>query len=534
MQSSSSPKTLPTIWQILLVLILVIGVFFRLANLEGKVFWVDEAFTALRISGYTEVEVVRSWIENPLTTAGALKQYQFPAEDRSVVGTVQGLARFEPQLPPLYFVLTRWWVQLWGDTVAAIRSFGAIASIATLPLLALLCRELFPTRLPMYIALSLMALSPFQVIYAQEARPYSLWTLMTVAACWALLRAIRLQTVRSWLLYGLMLTLSLYTFVYTVWVILAHGIYLLWQERRQLRAFFYSASAALLLFTPWMAAIALNWQRGIQLASWQRQPLEQPPLALPLAWALHITRTFYDFDPTAGGGQLLPYGLVILLALVGVGLAFYQLWAKAPTPIGRFLGLLFTVPALAVILPDLLSGGQQSTTSRYFVPCWVALILVVAYALATVMEQRLGRLALAGLLTFQIFSCATSALATSWWNKDGGYIPYVAAQINQTQNPLVISPSDWWIFSLAHSLHPETTLEIVTRLEAFPGIPMGHSHYFLYSTPEPMRNLLLQQDGMQIRPFDQLDQVPIWCLFPPDRPAAECPPKTHENRFEKL
>jgi len=527
METPLASKPLPSIWRIVLLVVLVLGVFFRLVYLDGKVFWVDEAFTALRISGYTEMEVVQAWTEEPITTVEALQRYQFPNDEKTVVGTVQGLARYEPQLPPLYFVLTRWWVMLFGNSVAVIRSFGAIASIATLPLLALLSRELFPTRLTAYIAVCLMAVSPFQVIYAQEARPYSLWTLLTVAASWALLRAMRLQTVRSWTIYGLMLVLSLYTFVYTVWVMLAHGLYVLWQERRHLRAFLVSAGVAVVLFLPWVGAIALNLQSGLQLASWQRQPLEQRFLALPLAWALHITRTFLDFDQPYGFGvnRILPYGLIVLMVLAGVGYALYHLYKTAPTSTWRFLLLLLIVPALGVILPDLLTGEQQSTVSRYFVPCWVALILAVAYTFSTVVENRLGKLIFAGILTLQVLSCATGSIATSWWNKEGGYIPYVAARINEAPAPLVISSSDWWIFSLAHNLRSDINLEIFTRLDTTPAIPMGYSHYFLYSTPEPIQAALVSQGGMQIRPFEALDQVPIACLFPPDRPSGPCPPE---------
>lgn len=510
---------------ILLIVVLILGVFFRLVNLEGKFFWVDEAFTAFRVSGYTEAEVVQTWTENPLTTAGELAQYQFPNTERSVAGTVRGLATAEPQLPPLYFVLTRWWVMVFGDSVAVMRSFGAIASIATLPLLALLCRELFPARVTAYVAVCLMALSPFQVIYAQEARPYSLWTLLTVLASWALLRAVRQQRWGDWAIYGMVLTLSFYTFLYTLFMAIAHGIFVGWQHRAQLKAFVFSFGGALLAFVPWMVAIALHWRQGLQLASWQRQPLPQGFLALPLAWALHVTRTFLDFDQPYGFGidHLFPYGLVVLAVLVGVGYALVRCRQTAPPESWRFLLLLLAVPALGVILPDLLTGGQQSTVSRYFVPCWIALILIVGYALAEGLSERLGRLALAGLLTLSILSCATSTLASSWWNKEGGYIPYVADAINQTENPFILTVSDWWLFSLAHDLRPETPLLILTGLSEALEIPAGYSHYFLYSAPPQLQEMLVQQ-GIQLATFQQLDRVPIWCMALPGSDLPKCPP----------
>jgi len=529
--AGSSAKPLPSLWRILLIVMLLLGVFFRLVYLDGKVFWVDEAFTALRVSGYTETEVVQAWAEEPLTTVAALQRYQFPLGDRPLSGTIGGLAASEPQLPPLYFVLTRWWVQLWGDSIAVMRSLGAIASLATLPLLALLCRELFPTRVTAYLAVCLMAVSPFQVIYAQEARPYSLWTLLTVAASWALLRALRRRRWGDWVVYGLMLTLALYTFVYTVFVMLAHAAYGLWERRSAplsppiLRPILVSQAAAIVAFLPWLGAIARNWQQGLQLASWQRQPLPQRFLALPLAWMTHISRTFLDFDPTFGYdlSRLFPYLLAVLAILVGVIYSLYRLWKTAPPSASRFILLLLVIPALGVIVPDLLTGGQQSTVSRYFVPCWVALGLAIAHTLASWLPQRLAAISLAGLLTLGVLSCGTSAAALSWWNKEGGYIPYVAYPINQTANPLIISTSDWWLFSLAHTLRPETALQIITQLDQVPAIPAGYSHYFLYSAPPILRDAL-QQQGFQLTPFDQLDQVPLLCLTPPGTPPQPCPP----------
>jgi uncharacterized membrane protein len=532
-----------------LFVLLLLGLFFRLATLDGKVFWVDEAFTALRISGHTEVEAVQAWQENPLTTAGdLLQQYQFPGADTSVLGTIRGLATFEPQLPPLYFVLTRWWVELWGNSIVTIRSFGAIASLATLPLLALLCRELFstsalPPSIMVYVSMALMAVSPFQVVYAQEARPYSLWTFLTVLSSWALLRAIRLRKPLLWLVYGVTLTLSLYTFLYTVFVMLAHGLYVGWLNfqppkdenanaiptdgtpDRSVGFFLLSAAGAILAFIPWIGAIARHWQQGLSLATWQRQPLEHRFLTLPLNWALHISRTVVDFNPDygLGGTPLLPYGLVILAVVVGMGYALYQLHQNASQATWRFVLLLLVVPALGVILPDLVTGGQQSMASRYFAPCWIGLNLVLAVALVHSLQYRLGQIILAGVLSLSVLSCATSALAPAWWNNQGGYIPYVAKAINQAADPLVVSSSDWWLLSLAHDLKPETAVQMVTQLDQVPEIAPDYTHYFLYTIPPEMQVALTQQQGWRIQPFDGLDQVPIACMSPANAPATACP-----------
>ncbi|MEG3894728.1 hypothetical protein QT989_03590 [Microcoleus sp. SVA1_B6] len=43
----------------LIIAVLVIGVFFRFANLDRKFYWIDETYTSLRVSGYTEAEMLK-------------------------------------------------------------------------------------------------------------------------------------------------------------------------------------------------------------------------------------------------------------------------------------------------------------------------------------------------------------------------------------------------------------------------------------------------------------------------------------------
>ena len=60
--------------------------------------------------------------------------------------------------------------------MTAIRSLSALISLLIFPCIYWLCRELFnvPLSVP-GVAIALMAISPIQLVYAQEAREYILW-----------------------------------------------------------------------------------------------------------------------------------------------------------------------------------------------------------------------------------------------------------------------------------------------------------------------------------------------------------------------
>jgi len=67
---------------------------------------------------------------------------------------------------------------------------------------------------------------PFHILYAQEVE-YSLWTVTIALSSAALLHAIRLKTIRSWVIYATTVTLGLYTFIFSIFVIIGHAVYVI-------------------------------------------------------------------------------------------------------------------------------------------------------------------------------------------------------------------------------------------------------------------------------------------------------------------
>lgn len=120
--------------EILIIVILVIGMFFRFANLEKKFYWIDESYTSLQISGYTDSEFIQELGDGKIKQIKSLQKYHRINAEKSVFDTVKKLALEESQLTLLYFVAARCWVQLFGDSIAVTRSLSAVFSVLALPL----------------------------------------------------------------------------------------------------------------------------------------------------------------------------------------------------------------------------------------------------------------------------------------------------------------------------------------------------------------------------------------------------------------
>lgn len=183
----------------LLIALLSLGFLFRFANLDHKVYWYDETFTSLRAAGYTEAEVVQHFAKSSIVRAAELQQYQQPNANKTLADTLRSLATEDNQHPPLYYAIAHFWLRV-SSSVAAMRFLPAVFSLLSLPCVYWLCQELFVktgqfnSALPAWLAVGLWAISPFQIIYGQESRQYSLWGTLTLLLTAALLRAIRLPS----------------------------------------------------------------------------------------------------------------------------------------------------------------------------------------------------------------------------------------------------------------------------------------------------------------------------------------------------
>lgn len=515
--------------RVLIVILLVLGVFFRFVNLDGKVYWPDETFTSLRISGYTRSELIRQVFNGREIGIEGLRKYQGINSEKGLIDTIKGLAVEEPQLPPLYFVLARFWVQWFGNSVTAIRSLSAAIALLAFPCIYWLCRELFESPLVAWVALALIAVSPFHVLYAQEARPYSLWTVTILLSSAALLRAMRLRTKPSWGIYAIALALGLYSFMFSGFVAIGHGIYVFAIERFKLSktvtAFLLTLLVGFLAFAPWLFAVITNLSKAQKGTDWASQKVSL--FSLVTMWAGNISRLFLDFgvgsdDPLIYLLPLLPF---ILILLIIVGDSFYFLYRQTPKRVWLLILTLIGVTALALILPDLIFGGRRSGVARYPIPCYLGIQLAVAYLLATeitstsvnLWRQKLWQFVMLVLFSGGVLSCAIGSQAEIWWNKGPDltqYNPQVARIINQATHPLLLSddePGD--VLSLSYLLEPKVRLQLVVKPKVL-NISEGFSDLFLYKPSEELLYILEKKQNYKIKPTQELGsfQDKLWRL----------------------
>lgn len=494
-------------WLLFLIVILSAGIFFRFVNLDRKVYWHDEAYTSLRISGYTKTEFVQKVFDGSVIDVDSILKYQRPNPEKGVIDTINSLAVDDTQHPPLYYVLIRLWVQLFGNSVATIRSLSAIISLLAFPCIYWLCLELFESPIIAWTSVILLAVSPLHVLYAQEARQFSLWIVTILLESAVMLRAIRLHSKQLWRIYGVTVALGLYTFLFSGLVAIAHGIYIIAIERfrftKTVKAYLTATSAAFIAFIPWIVIIINNLEQIDRTTASAQARLSISGLIS--AWITNISYLFADFwryepffpdlyFPGLRWGRFLTPTILILVIY-----SFLFVYRHTAPRVWLFIFTLSGVTALALILPDALAGGKLSVRARYVMPCYIGIQLAIAYLLATqiisakLIVQKFWQLIIVIVISTGFLSCAVSSQAETWWNKGSHANPQIARIINQTNNPLLISSNYSLnigdLMSLSHLLNNQVKMQLVIEPN-LPNIPDTFSNIFLFNPSKQFKSKL--------------------------------------------
>ncbi|MEH2232262.1 MAG: glycosyltransferase family 39 protein [Nostoc sp.] len=493
----------PNRLRFLIVVLLMVGIFFRFFNLDRKVYWHDETFTSLRISGYTSNEAKQQIFNGRTINKESFAKFQSPNMEKGLRDTIISLEVDDPQHAPLYYILARLWVGIFGNSVTVIRSLSAFISLLIFPSIYWLCRELFKTSAWVSeVAIALMAISPIHLVYAQEAREYILWIVIVLLCSALLLRALRLESqdrvlrILNWGMYAVTLMLSLYTFLFSGFVVIAHGIYVIatakFRFTKTVKAYLLASLVGFLAFTPWIVVVIVNLLQLKSSTAWTKKHL--PLDGLIKSWLLQLNRIFLDLNL----GFENPFTYVITpFFLVLVGYSIYFICRKTNHKIWLFIVTLIMIPALPLMLPDLLFGGIRSLAERYLLISYLGIQLAVTYLLATQLNnksfarRRIWQIIMGLVIICGLVSYGVSSQADTWWSKviSSGN-PQVAKIINQTNHPLLISNDSGInygnVFSLSYLLQPKVQYQLV-KDRSIPTIPDEFTDIFLLNPSDTWR-----------------------------------------------
>ncbi len=443
------------LWLIVFTIVTVsAGILFRFSNIDGKVCWVDECMSRVRVAGFlpsTVERALRSYSQ-PINVDD-LKSFMHSRGVSAERASLWELLREDFQVCPVYYQSARLWSKFFGGATVSLRYFCAITSLLALPLLYLLALELFRCRRAACLALCLGASSPIFLIYAQQHRHYSIWIVTLLLACLTLLRAIRLGGSRAWAGYSVSLAISFLANPLSVLVTFGQAAFVFLRSRSKLsdecKAFVVSVTFALLAFVPRLVLSSFDVITGRHFA-WLN--IHNFRLGKHL-WAFTIqpwTRLFWDsveWGATAGE-ILMSIGLTCMVLF-----SVYYVIRRGSRE-QRLFVLALILPTICLLAArDVLFHQRSLTITRYMFPVLIGVQLAVAFLFARKTATMSGSTAARAPWTIMFVAvtmvgfhgCARLlSYPTTWagFPVAASSVPEASALINNVHRPVVLIPCE--------------------------------------------------------------------------------------------
>ena len=470
-------------FKVLVLLVLVLGIIFRLGNLDLKPYWEDEIYTSMRISGYQSDQLKKVVLGRPMQVQ-TLLQYLDVKSGKSWLDTSTALVN-KPEHTPLYFLLARAWAEIFGSSTWSMRAFPAVISLVTLPLFYWLALLLFKSSNIASITVCLASVSPIMIRYAQEARPYSLWIVGILLSSIALLRAWHLDTPRSWIFYSATVSLAFLTHLLSFFIFLVHSLYVLILLRfdrvisqdnfsvktsallslnnlfnnQKAKIYFQYLGIGLLPFLPWFILLISRLNSVQKAAHWLNR--EQPLSELIIKWSENMVRLISSPFPSPDS-RLFLFSITLCLILAW---SVFCLISKTDLPSWLLPTLFCTIPLVIFMVSDLLLGGQKSTISRYLLPSYLGALLILGFGLGSHSLEFyknsknyafMQNVIFHAVLIVAISACWFNLQSPTWWGRESNS-EIAAAQVivNNSNQAMVVSDQRFGDFMfLAYLLRP--------------------------------------------------------------------------------
>ena len=203
------------------IIIIAVAIFLRFININSEQLWVDEAGS---------IYIAKSSLDIFWT---------------KVVNDIH---------PPLYYVILKGWISIFGYSVASCRSLSALFSILTIPFLYLIGKEIKDEKLGLII-IFLYSIYPFSIYYANEVRSYSLVHLLFTVALLYAIRCIKDPNNRSnYLFLGISGALLIYVhYIGIIYLISIYSGILFFNSIKKIyKNLLISILVVILSYIPWL------------------------------------------------------------------------------------------------------------------------------------------------------------------------------------------------------------------------------------------------------------------------------------------
>jgi uncharacterized membrane protein len=351
----------------LALIAIALGVIIRIINLGSREFWYDEVLSLLLST--SQKALYKTPSDAPVELAKYTALLSLPKDAsigdffQNIIVLLKSLLGAEPH-PPIFFLSQHFWLHLFGNSEAAMRSLNTLFSIGAMAGAYGLGKFILGHKGGLFFA-ALLAVSPFYVFHSLNVRMYAPLVLWVILSTWALLYLIEQNnsenklSLRSQLLWNGLLIISIsaglmtfYLFAY--WVIVL-GVLVLYLDRRHWWQHGLRLSAGVLLTTPWVLWGAVKQLRNADLNRFGNAKSTLPPFLIHLqdfANTLGTDILIGDWATSIQPIVVTLSGCLVILAFIGFSIHLWQKKEQKNLFTALILGIL---PISIALLSDIVN-----------------------------------------------------------------------------------------------------------------------------------------------------------------------------------
>jgi mannosyltransferase len=264
--------------------------------------------------------------------------------------------------PPLYFLIERGWIAIFGNSEIAVRFPSAIFGIISVISIYFLGKNLVDNNVGLVSAF-LLTTSRFAILYSQEARSYSLYMLLSVLSYLYFVNILKKPSLVNFILYLLTNILLGYTHIFGIFIIFSQIVIFAIYLRDNKKLFLKYLIIQLISIISFLPLIWLLGNRVAAVAGgalvWENKP------------TLYIIGTtlsqFSGFYPV-----YLPMVLIFaFLIILGVVLVFFKKVKKAKSK--KSVGIIQSV------MSDIKIKEQKAVI---YLLIWMVLPIIISVAVS--------------------------------------------------------------------------------------------------------------------------------------------------------
>jgi mannosyltransferase len=283
--------------------------------------------------------------------------------------------------PPFYYWVLKVWTMLFGTDEFGLRSMSIFFGAGAITAAYLLARRFFG-RLVAGVSLLFLVLSPMLIRYSDEARMYTLAAAIILLATYVLVKATESNKRRYWIIYGILVTLGMWTHYFAALAWIAHWVWRAFVIRKSTTkpklfwAKFFTKNwiiahvIAIGLFLPWMPFMAL------QLGSIQGTGFWIGPVSVD-SFPNYFTNLFYYLEHGQTQGWLALILGIVLVGLASLAIRTYRHFNRTDKFHYLLVSALAFLPVLILFVLSL-PPIRSSFVERYLLPAIIGFAIFAA------------------------------------------------------------------------------------------------------------------------------------------------------------